>query len=592
MANEEQPTTERKESTQHGTVTRRHTESTPTEAAPSEASEPSVEPAAVVTENAPEAPAEARKASEPQAADISKAQDEPQDQGAPHKQKRGKKRGRKMVRDVPKKREKAVVLGESSEDQWKKRAAAGDNASFADLLGNERMDTRMERQKLSVGDEVEGTVVHASDQGLFLDLGGMRNQAFFPRLELSEKDAALNTGDTLKAYVVRFDKGNAVLGYGLSGGRSAEDLRQAMEENIPVDGKVTGVNKGGVSVDIGGIRAFCPMGQLELRYVSDASVYLNKTLQFHVTEIRDERDVVVSRRAILESQKEAHRAELIATLTPGTIAKGRVARVVDFGAFVDLGGIDGLIPTRELSYDRVRPDQVVAQGQEVEVMVQEVQEKGDDLRITLSLKALGTDPWDTLDTIAPPGVVISGSVRRIMDFGAFVELAPGVEGLLHVSELGARSAQEALNVGEKVRVTVQSIDREKKRISLVPAPEGAEAGVRVSAPTFKQGSVVDVVAEEYANFGVFVQVDGVPGRAGRGLVHVKELGLEHGQDMKKAYPLGKTFKAKIIDVRRLSLSVKAIAEDEERATLAQYQQKAKSSTMGTLGDLLKNSMKK
>lgn len=506
-----------------------------------------------------------------------------------------KPRSRKRVVDVSsapaaapaKKPEKPST----SEEKWEKAAAAAPaGASFADLLGSEPVP---EAPKAKVGDAVSGTVVHSGNDGIFVDLGGARQQAFFPRSELlnAQGEVTAKVGDSIKGFVTKVaPDGTLELGKGLGRGMGLEELEAAMREKIPVTGKVSGVNKGGVQVDLGGLRAFCPISQLENRFVNDASIYLQQTLQFHVVEVKEDgRDVVLSRRAILEAEAAEGRAALMETLKPGARMHGRVVRVRDFGAFVDLGGVDGLIPTRELSHARLRPDQVVSEGQSVEVMVQEVTEKDGDLRITLSLKDLADDPWDNVDSVAPQGTVVQGTVRRLMDFGAFVELAPGVEGLLHVSELGAgaRHPSSFLHVGQTLLVTVQSVDPSKKRISLAPAPKDAEAGTRVVARSLRIGDVVDVVANKVERFGIFVQVEGTTGRAGRGLVPMRELGVAEGTDVRKLYPEGKTFQAKVIDTTKLALSVKAIAEDEERALVKSYQEKTQAAGgMGTFADLL------
>ncbi len=437
-------------------------------------------------------------------------------------------------------------------------------------------------------------MVHVGAEGAFVDLGGARQQAFFPRSELlnARGEITAKTGETLKGVVTRIGPdGTPELARGLggAGGMSLEELEAAMDAKVPVEGKVSGVNKGGVSVDIGGIRAFCPISQLELRYVEDSSIYLQQTLRFHITEIKEGRDVVLSRRAILEEEQAAGRESLLAELEPGTRRHGKIVRVRDFGAFVDLGGIDGLIPTRELSHARLRPDQVVSVGQSVDVMVQEITRKDGDLRITLSLKDLADDPWDQVNSVAPGGTVVQGIVRRLMDFGAFVELSPGIEGLLHVSELGsgARHPSSFLSVGQSLLVTVQSVDPSKKRISLAPAPKDAEVGTRVTAKALQVGDVVDVLVDSVERFGVFVQVEGTTGRAGRGLVPMSELGVAEGVDLRKLYPNGKQFQAKVIDTKKLALSVKRIAEDEERQVVQSYQEQAKQAGgMGTFADLL------
>ena len=214
--------------------------------------------------------------------------------------------------------------------------------------------------------------------------------------------------------------------------------------------------------------------------------------------------------------------------------------------------------------------------------------KGDDLRTSLSLKAMGDDPWDSLERVAAPGAVAQGVVRKVMDFGVFVELAPGIEGLLHVSELGGgdRHPNSQFNVGQPLLVTVQSIDRDRKRISLAPAPKGATAGQRVDGNQPQVGDIVKVTVSQHERYGVFVQIEGLPGRAGRGLIHEKELGLSHGVDVKKAFPIGAVVDAKVTATGKLALSIKAIAEDEARREVESYKATQSSKSMGTLGDLL------
>ncbi|HJL00705.1 MAG TPA: S1 RNA-binding domain-containing protein [Polyangiaceae bacterium LLY-WYZ-15_(1-7)] len=474
-------------------------------------------------------------------------------------------------------------------------SAPAGGASFAELF--EESDAAVPSgRKLSVGDEITGTVAHVGDTGAFVDLGA-RQQALYPRAELLDVHGELSVkvGDTLRGFVVRIGPdGTPELGKRLGRGMSVDELRAAMEEKLPVEGKISGVNKGGVSVDLGGLRAFCPMGQLDTRFVNDPSVFLNQTHRFHVVEIRGERDVVVSRRSVLEAEAGELRAQILERVTPGARLAGRVVRVRDFGAFVDLGGIDGLIPARELTYDRRRPEQVVKEGDSVEVIVLEVTERrhkktGEpETRITLSLKALEADPFDRVDELAPAGAVIEGTVRKLMDFGAFIEIAPGLEGLLHVSELGAGAHHPSsyLSVGQPLLVTVQSVDPERKRVSLAPAPKGAQAGTRISQAGPRKGEIVKCTVDRVERYGVFVQVEGVPGRAGRGLIPERETGTAQGTDLKRAFPQGKELQAKVLETGKLKLSIKAVKEDEDRKVFEDYKKKQGGAGMGTLGDLL------
>ena len=447
----------------------------------------------------------------------------------------------------------------------------------------------------SIGDAVEGTVVHLGAEGAFVELGG-RQQAFYPNAELVDARGEIKTrvGARIRGFVVKIDaQGNPELGRQMGGdGVSLDQLRSAMDENIPVEGKVSGVNRGGVSVMFGKVRGFCPMAHLELHRVQDASKYLQQTLKFHVIEVK-EREVVVSRRAILEAEAASQRAIALEEIKPGARLVGTVARVVDFGAFVELApGIDGLIPTREMSFDRRRPDQIVSTGQRVEVLVTEVTQKGGKPRIALSLKALGDDPWDRIDQVAPRGQIVQGVVRKLMEFGAFIELAPGIEGLLHISELGAgaKDPSSYMSVGEPLLVVVQSVDKDKQRISLAPAPKDARAGAKAPSASVQVGDIVEGNVEKIERFGLFVQLDGLAGKAGRGLIPFRELGVEEGADLRKKFPLGSRIKAKVIEAGRLKLSIKAMKDDEDRAVFETYKKSKEGQSMGTFGDLLKKSL--
>jgi small subunit ribosomal protein S1 len=406
---------------------------------------------------------------------------------------------------------------------------------------------------------------------------------------------SVKVGDEVDVVVVALEGEQIRLGKGLGaqgGAADLEMLRAALERGVPVEGKVVGVNKGGLAVQIGGLRCFCPSSQIDVRFVEDKARFLNEVCRFVITEIRG-RDVVLSRRALLEEEAKAARATVLERLTPGTRVQGKVTRVREFGAFVDLGGIEGLIPTRELSHERRSPEAVVSTGDVVEVVVQKVEQPEDEkVRITLSLKALASDPWDGIDALFRPGEVVPGQVSRLTDFGAFVRLSAGIEGLLHVSELGARvrHASEALSVGQQVMVVAKSVDREKRRIGLTLAPEGAEAGSAPASSAVVVGKIVKGTVERHERFGVFVQLEGTRGRDGRGLIPNAELGVAHGVDLRKELPLGAPVTAKVLETGsgRLRLSIKAALDDAERADFDAFRQsQAASGKLGSFGDLLK-----
>ncbi len=467
--------------------------------------------------------------------------------------------------------------------------------SFADLFEKQALPSR---RRLSIGDKLTANVAHVGPDAVFVDLDG-KHQAYFDRIELG--DRVPKVGDPIEGIVVAIDDAGQVRlargltrEAGLEKGAALEHLRSAKEGRVPVEGKITAINKGGAEVDIAGVRAFCPMSQLDNRFVENPAELVGQSLFFHVTEVR-ERDVVLSRRTVREEEARSARDATLGGLQVGAVRQGRVTQLREFGAFVDLGGIDGLIPLRELSHERARPEDVVAVGDVVEVQVREVQRDGDKTRITLSLKALSKDPWDMIEALAPIGTVLSGQVSRLEEYGAFVRIAPGVEGLLHVSQLSARARHpsDVLQVGAQVLVVAESIDKQRRRISLAPAGEDASAGTAAKAMQLVLHSVVPCVVEKIERFGVIVQVKGTKGRAGRGVIPNAELAAK-GTDIRREFPVGKELNAKIIETGegRLRLSVRGAGEDAERAVYDQYRQDVSSQKMGSLGDLLKNKLKK
>lgn len=475
-----------------------------------------------------------------------------------------------------------------------------DEKSFAELFAEQEMPGGRAR-RLEVGDEVEGVVAHVTRDEVFVDLDA-KQQGWFDRPALTGPDGELSVkvGDRVTGHVLEVEPGSGQVRLGSGFGKDAglQQLAIAAEQGLPIEGKVTGVNKGGAEVEVGGTRGFCPFSQLDVRYIEDPASFVGQTLRFLVTELK-EREVVLSRRKLLEHEAAHAREEVLGKLEEGAVLRGRVTQIRDFGAFVDLGGLEGLIPVRELSHDRVqRPEDVVSVGDVVEVKVLRLEKdakEGGRPKVTLSLKALAADPWQGIDRIAPVGKVVAGQVTRLADFGAFVRLAAGVEGLLHVSELGARTQHpsDQLEVGQQLLVAVRDLDRSRQRISLALAAEGAREGEAAVDLRPVQGAVVDATVEKVERFGVFVQVAGTQGRAGRGLVPNAELGLKGGVDVRKEMPVGSQIRAKVIDATegRMRLSVRAALEDQERAVYDTYRQaQSERGGMGTLGDLLKGKL--
>jgi small subunit ribosomal protein S1 len=358
------------------------------------------------------------------------------------------------------------------------------------FAASEKAAGRARRPRFAVGDRVRGKVVSIGQEVAVLELDG-GGEGTLETLELRGEDGqiAVKTGDVLDARVVALGEkqGFVALRRGAGqgpGGRT--NLAEAAATGLPVEGVITGVNKGGLEVDVAGVRAFCPLSQLELRPVDDPAAYIGRRLSFRITRHEEDRrgtNVVLSRRALLEEEARARATETRGKVVVGAVLPGVVTALKDFGAFVDVGGIEGLLPASEISFDRgTRPADVLTVGQPVTVQVMRVEKRDDPKRpeqVSFSLKALERDPW--LDAAAqfPAGTVVRGQVTRTESFGAFVQLAPGVEGMIHISELGAqrplRHARDAVKPGDALEVAVLALEPDKRRISLGLA--GREQGV-------------------------------------------------------------------------------------------------------------------
>jgi small subunit ribosomal protein S1 len=383
------------------------------------------------------------------------------------------------------------------------------------FAAQEKSAPRGKRPKAAVGDRVRGSVVSIGHEVTVLELEG-GGEGTLETLELRDDGGQLTVavGDKLEARVVALgDKAGFV--YLRRGANRGVDPRAGLAEaaasGLPVEGLVTGVNKGGVEVTVSGVRAFCPVSQLELRPVADPAAYVGQKLLFRVTRFEDDRrgpNVVLSRRALLEDDMRERAAETRVKLVLGAVLSGTVTALKDFGAFVDVGGIEGLLPASEIGYQRgTKPSDVLAVGQPVTVQVMRIEKRDDPKRpeqVSFSLKALERDPWDEAAASLRAGAVIKGRVTRAEPFGAFVEIAPGVEGLLHVSELGAgkhlRHAREAVKPGDAVEITILAVDTEKRRISLglgaredAVDDEGRVAAARASGSGGGMGTLGDLL---------------------------------------------------------------------------------------------------
>jgi small subunit ribosomal protein S1 len=350
------------------------------------------------------------------------------------------------------------------------------NETFADLFS----DTPASQKSLRPGNQMEATIVGISGENIFLDVG-QKSEGVLSASELCNQEGELTvaTGDKVQVFFLADRGGEMIFTTRLGSGQViAKELEEAFISGIPVEGRVTEEIKGGFSVSIAGQRAFCPYSQMDIRKVENPEDYLEKTFLFKVIEYGNQgRNIVLSARAIQEERRQQEREELKSQLNEGMRVKGTVSSIRDFGAFVDLGGVDGLIPISEITWGQTdKVEDVLHLGQQVEVIIKTLDwEKN---RISLSLRETLENPWESASTRYSAGSIHQGTVSRLVPFGAFVTLEPGIDGLLHISKLGAgrriHHPREVIETGQEVTIKIESFDGEQKRIALTLADQETE----------------------------------------------------------------------------------------------------------------------
>ncbi len=352
---------------------------------------------------------------------------------------------------------------------------------FEDLFDEKKISA----PKLKPGDRVDAVVAGMSGENIFLDIGG-KSEGVLNAAEIrnAEGEIDIKVGDTLNVFFLSDRRGNPVFTTRLGSGQtSLQELEDAFASGIPVEGRVTKEIKGGFEVLAAGQRGFCPYSQMDIRRVEDPEDYLEKILQFKIIELSNRgKNIIVSARALIEEERERQKDLLKESLQEGDRVGGTVTSLRDFGAFVDIGGIDGLIPISELAWGQVdRVEDILTRGQQVEVVIRKLD--WDNERISLSLKETIENPWDKAADQFPVGSIHLGRVSRLATFGAFVTLEPGVDGLLHISKLGAgrriNHPREVLEAGQDLTVRIDAVDSEKKRISLVPEDHSSDDGIEL-----------------------------------------------------------------------------------------------------------------
>jgi small subunit ribosomal protein S1 len=428
------------------------------------------------------------------------------------------------------------------------------------------------------GDLIQGVIVAIKGDVALVDVSG-KSEAVLERSEIDD----LGTGDPVEVVVVSAGEEVRVSRRMALEAKLKEKLNEAVASGEPVEGKVMGRRKGGFDVTVSGVRGFCPISHISDLRTDDLDSHLGETYTFKVLEYEpDGSRLVVSRAAHLREEKQRLREQAWSTLEVGGDVEGRVRSLTDFGAFVDLGGVDGLVHVTEIAHHRIgHPRDVLREGEEVRVKILDLDREHD--RISLSLKALQADPWADVEERFPIKGAFEGTIVRKADFGAFVELEPGMDGLLHVSQLQPGLELEALELGQKVQGWVRDIDTENRRIGLTMRQMPDRDPWERIEMRYQEGQTVEGTVENGADFGVFVELE--PGLSG--LIPISELGLERDADPRTAFSPGEKVQLKLMGLdperRRISLSVRALKRDQERAEYLQHMDSDGSSDPGLTG---------
>jgi len=442
-----------------------------------------------------------------------------------------------------------------------------ENGTHADV-SKEELDKAYNEtlNKVSEHQVVEGTVISADKKEVVVNIG-YKSDGIIPASEF-RYNPDLKVGDKVEVYVENQEdkKGQLILSHKKARlSKSWDQVNSALENQEIIPGYIKCRTKGGMIVDVFGIEAFLPGSQIDVHPIRDYDQFVGKTMEFKVVKINQEfRNVVVSHKALIEAELEAQKKEIISKLEKGQILEGTVKNITNYGVFVDLGGVDGLIHITDLSWGRVDdPHKVVEDFQKINVVILDFDDE--KKRIALGLKQLTPHPWDALDQDLKVGDHVKGKVVVIADYGAFVEIQPGVEGLIHVSEMSwsqhLRSAQEFLKVGDDVEAVILTLDREERKMSLgiKQLKEDPWETIEVKFPV---GSKHTAKVRNFTNFGVFVELEeGVDG-----LIHISDLSwtkkVKHPSEFTQ---VGADIDVIVLDIdkenRRLSLGHKQLEEN-------------------------------
>jgi small subunit ribosomal protein S1 len=452
------------------------------------------------------------------------------------------------------------------------------------------------KSSVRVGDKIHGKIISIGKESVFVDTGS-KMDGVVDIADLVEEGADLpyKVGDTIDLYVVAIRHGEIRLSRALTGLGGIEMLKDAYQNKLPVEGRITETCKGGFNVEVVKRRAFCPVSQIDTIYVETPAEYVGKTFRFLITEFSEGgKNIVLSRRTLLEKEQDEIRQAFVATMSVGMVCKGRVSRIMPYGAFVEINpGTEGMVHISEMSWSRLgTPEEILHVGDEIMVKVISLENaEGDGRKISLSMKQVGADPWSTIRERYKYGDKIVGKAVRCMDYGVFVEIEPGIEGLVHVSEMSYKKrvakASDMVSAGDSIEVMVKDIDSDNRRISLSMKDAEGDPWIGISEK-FKPGQKLEGTIEKKEKFGLFINLE--PGITGL-MPKSKISRASDPAELEKKGPgdaIAVVIESIDKDQRRISLAPGDATDEGDWKTFSGE----KKATVSSLGEKLQQAMKK
>ena len=480
--------------------------------------------------------------------------------------------------------------------------------SFADLLDAYSSNVT---ENVKSGDQIKGKIIHIGMDSIFINTG-TKIDGVVEKKELLDENGQCPfvVGDTLELYVISSTESEIILSKSISGKADIGILMNAFESKMPVDGKVNEVCKGGFRVDILGKQAFCPVSQMDVKYIENQEEYIGKTFQFLIKRVEgDGKNIVISRRDYQNIDIEKVKKEFLETISTGAVVKGTITRIMPYGAFVELvPGLEGMVHISEISWSRLdKPEEVVDTGDTVNVKILSIEEgeKQGRYKISLSIKQAGSDPWELVTEKFHVGDTITGKVRRLVKFGAFVEISTGIEGLVHISEMSytkrVQRPEDVVSEGESIEVIIKEINPDTKRISLsirdATGDPWENVGENVGENSendlggnlknnFSVGQLVEGELMKKESFGFFIQL--APGITA--LLPKSKINRSENASYFETIKIGATLKLIIEEINKDERKITLTTPDSNDAGEWQNYSPKNNNSMGSLGELLKQAL--